>query len=74
MSSDEMRVDLEFFVNKGIREGWHGWPLKSQLSCHHEGVRSIYRGMPVSAESSRDCLGQGRFSPRFGGRLGDLLR
>lgn len=28
MSSEEMRVELEAFVNVGLREGWSGWPLK----------------------------------------------
>ena len=28
MSSEEMRMELESFVNAGLREGWHGWPLK----------------------------------------------
>jgi len=30
MSSEEMRVELEAFVNAGLREGWGGWPLKGQ--------------------------------------------
>ena len=29
MSSEEMRTELEIFVNEGLREGWRGWPLKS---------------------------------------------
>ncbi len=28
MSSEEMRNELEAFVNTGLREGWRGWPLK----------------------------------------------
>ncbi len=28
MDSEEMREELEFFVNQGIEEGWNGWPLK----------------------------------------------
>jgi hypothetical protein len=28
MSSEEMREELESFVNQGIEEGWGGWPLK----------------------------------------------
>lgn len=28
MSSEEMRTELEKFVNTGLREGWTGWPLK----------------------------------------------
>jgi hypothetical protein len=26
MSSEEMRTELEIFVNRGLREGWRGWP------------------------------------------------
>lgn len=26
MSSEEMRAELELFVNRGLREGWQGWP------------------------------------------------
>ena len=29
MSSEEMRTELERFVNTGLREGWTGWPLKA---------------------------------------------
>jgi hypothetical protein len=28
MNSEEMRNELESFVNTGLREGWNGWPLK----------------------------------------------
>ena len=28
MSSEEMRIELEAFVNAGLQEGWGGWPLK----------------------------------------------
>jgi hypothetical protein len=30
MSSEEMRTELEIFVNEGLREGWRGWPLKGE--------------------------------------------
>lgn len=30
MSSEEMRFELEAFVNTGLEEGWCGWPLKEQ--------------------------------------------
>ena len=26
MSSEEMRTELEIFVNQGLQEGWRGWP------------------------------------------------
>ena len=28
MSSEEMRIELERFVNTGLQEGWTGWPVK----------------------------------------------
>jgi hypothetical protein len=31
MNSEQMRNELEIFVNKGLREGWRGWPLKSEI-------------------------------------------
>lgn len=31
MSTEEMRTELEIFVNEGLREGWRGWPLKSEV-------------------------------------------
>ena len=39
MSSEEMRTELEIFVNQGLREGWHGWP-------RHDG-----RGFPGTART-----------------------
>jgi hypothetical protein len=30
MSSEEMRIELERFVNAGLQEGWHGWPRKAE--------------------------------------------
>jgi hypothetical protein len=30
MSSEEMRIELERFVNAGLEEGWHGWPRKAE--------------------------------------------
>jgi len=26
MSSEEMRAELEIFVNQGLQQGWRGWP------------------------------------------------
>ena len=31
MSAEEMREELEVFVNEGLREGWNGWPLKQEM-------------------------------------------
>ena len=33
MSSEEMRIELETFVNAGLREGWRGWPVKAQADA-----------------------------------------
>ena len=32
MSAEQMRMELEAFVNTGLREGWHGWPMKNRSS------------------------------------------
>jgi hypothetical protein len=46
MSSEEMRVELEAFVNTGLREGWCGWPLKKQ--SRHNRVSGVLRTGPVT--------------------------
>jgi len=30
MSSEELRLDLESFINKGLDRGLHGWPAKGR--------------------------------------------
>jgi hypothetical protein len=30
MSSEELRLDLESFINKGLNKGLRGWPVKGQ--------------------------------------------
>jgi hypothetical protein len=37
MSSEEMRTELEIFVNEGLREGLRGWPLKSEIEKGRSG-------------------------------------
>jgi hypothetical protein len=32
MSAEEMRAELESFVNQGLEEGWRGWPTRSQTA------------------------------------------
>lgn len=44
MSSEEMRFELEAFVNTGLREGWSGWPLK------RESRMGRTSGLPLYAE------------------------
>jgi len=46
MSSEQMRVELESFVNKGLKEGWRGWPLKSQPPCR-ERFHNLYSMAPL---------------------------
>jgi len=29
MSPEDMRMELERFVNTGLREGWTGWPIRA---------------------------------------------
>jgi hypothetical protein len=33
MSAEEMRNELETFVNRGLSEGWGGWPTKGFSPC-----------------------------------------
>jgi hypothetical protein len=47
MSSEEMRVELEAFVNTGLREGWRGWPLKAEDRMSRTSV------LPLCAGSAR---------------------
>lgn len=34
MSSEEMRTELEIFVNQGLQEGWRGWPRHDSRASH----------------------------------------
>jgi hypothetical protein len=57
MSSEEMRTELEVFVNQGLREGWRGWPRHdSRSSCRDvktEGINRTHRTVRRSALSDR---------------------
>lgn len=60
MNSEEMRVELESFVNAGLRQGWRGWPLKDA-------------GWPASLPPGRfaaGLLGRNRLLPATGDRFG----
>ena len=46
MSAEEMRTELESFVNQGLEEGWRGWPTRSQPSCFDQ-WRQTYCSMPA---------------------------
>jgi len=64
MSSDEMRTELEIFVNEGLREGWRGWPLKGE--ARKEGPRGRSRVTSLrlwrGGRSKAACL-VGRLGP-----------
>jgi len=32
MNPEEMRAELEIFVNQGLQEGWRGWPRHDDRS------------------------------------------
>ena len=34
MNPEEMRAELEIFVNRGLREGWRGWPRHDGRDFH----------------------------------------
>lgn len=79
MKSDEMRVELESFVNTGITQGWQGWPLKSQLLCRQGEFRRPHRAAAETTNACCDLSGltfyrHGRFGQMSGGRLGDFFR
>jgi len=44
MSSEEMRNELEAFVNTGLREGWCGWPLKAETCISRPSVPPLHTG------------------------------
>lgn len=48
MSSEEMRIELEQFVNAGLQEGWTGWPLKVG-ACVESHLAGQWSAVPVRA-------------------------
>lgn len=46
MSSEEMRMELEQFVNAGLREGWTGWPQKAE-ACVESRLAGQWSAAPV---------------------------
>lgn len=40
MSAEQMRVELESFVNKGLRDGLKGWPVKTASTPGAEGCQT----------------------------------
>jgi hypothetical protein len=57
MSSEEMRTELEIFVNQGLREGWRGWPRHDSRGSHRtirtDGTNRSYRTVESPACSDR---------------------
>ncbi len=68
MDSEEMRTELERFVNTGLREGWHGWPLKSAIGPSKPWRRPIASGRSSSMRLS--ALGAPSLADREIVRLG----
>jgi len=62
VSSEEMRVELEAFVNMGLREGWGGWPLKEETRASW--TSGVLRAGPI-----RFCRRQGNAGTASYGRL-----
>ncbi len=50
MSADEMRTELESFVNQGLAEGWCGWPTTRQPS-RFEQWQETYCSGPMALAS-----------------------
>ena len=59
MNAEEMRVELESFVNQGLEQGWCGWPPKELSSDHPQSANACY------ATSTTDMLlgGVGQYAP-----------
>jgi len=57
MSSEEMRTELEIFVNQGLREGWRGWPRHDSRGSYRtgrtDGTKRICRTVRSPACSDR---------------------
>ncbi len=47
MDAEQMRVELESFVNKGLRKGLKGWPIK-QASTQSQEALQTYCTMPTA--------------------------
>lgn len=60
MSPRELALDLEQFINRGLSEGWHGWPL---IRCR------IPAGRPLRADGRQLPLQAGEWDRLPGGRI-----
>ena len=57
MSSEEMRTELEIFVNQGLQEGWRGWPRHDsrgiQRTARTEGTKRTHGTVQGSGRFDR---------------------
>lgn len=71
MSSEEMRVELEAFVNTGLQEGWYGWPLKEESRTNqtsgvlHAGLIRFWRRQGSKAIGPHERLQAFRAGCRY---------
>jgi hypothetical protein len=42
-----MKVELESFINRGLREGWAGWPTKTKENIVQQGLVFVTGGRGV---------------------------
>ena len=59
MSSEEMGIELESFVNQGLREGWGGWPPKGKTKSKDQKIKYQNCGIPACRDdflNSALCL------------------
>lgn len=50
MSAEQMRSELESFVNQGLAKGWQGWPT-TRHSCRFERWQETYDPMSMALAS-----------------------
>jgi len=73
MNSEQMRTELEAFVNTGLRQGWRGWPVKAAGRDHRNmggRLALVPVAMPGLVLLARDRFGLK--SDGFSGRFGSL--
>jgi len=72
MAAEQMRMELESFVNQGLQEDWRGWPMKGRLSGQEEypdadclvPLAGMVLGSRFLAKNSRFCVITGKiFTP-----------
>ena len=64
MAAEQMRMELESFVNQGLQEDWRGWPMKGRLSGQEE-----FPDADCLVSSAGMVLGYGRQSLVSGDRM-----